>query len=341
MKYGSSIRETLADLAPQLGFEAFGIASVAKLARKEYFLNWLSTQQYGEMHWLAREPERRVDPALVLEEARSLIVVGMNYFQPQSEERGKIATYALGNDYHAVMEEKLKKLAVILEEAGGRQKCYVDTGPVMEKNWAELAGLGWQGKSTMLIHPRLGTWLFLGCILTTLELEPDSPGQNRCGTCTRCMAACPTNAIIAPYQLDARRCIAYLTIEHQGFIPEEFRQAIGDRLYGCDDCLTACPWNRWAQKTREAAFQPLPRYELREMLSWTEETFRQHFRHSPIKRLKLLRWKRNICIVLGNIGNEEDIPVLKEFADKVQEEWLKEHACWAIVQIEKRIKAIQ
>jgi epoxyqueuosine reductase len=254
---------------------------------------------------------------------------------------GAIARYAWGDDYHEVIEKKLRVLDEWLTARGGRQRCYVDTGPVLERDLAALAGAGWQGKSTMLIHPKLGTWFFLAEILTTLEFTPDAPMADHCGKCTRCMAACPTAAITAPHQLDARRCISYLTIENKGAIPEEFRTAIGGRIYGCDDCLSACPWNRFAQESRESAFAArefVHDWKLRDFLALDDEGFRQLFRKSPIKRIKRRGFLRNVCIALGNIGTRDDLPALEKAAQD-PEPLIAEHAKWAVARL--RQKTIQ
>ena len=223
---------------------------------------------------------------------------------------------------------------------GGRQRYYVDTGPVLERDFAALAGAGWHGKSTMLIHPELGTWFFLAELLTTLDLEADAPLPDRCGTCTRCMTACPTAAIVAPRQLDARRCISYLTIEFKGSIPEEFRPLIGDRIYGCDDCLSACPWNRFAQASHEATFAAnaaVEQMSLRDFLALDAEGFRALFRKSPIKRIKRRGFLRNVCVALGNVGTVDDLPALMQAASDA-EPLIAEHAAWAIAQIHQRLE---
>src|SRR5476651_2391282 len=240
--------------AGELGLDVCGITSADPARHAAFYQQWTAEGKAGEMQWLTREPERRADPRAVLAGARSIIVAGLNYWQPQPKGRGRIARYALGEDYHDVLLEKLKTLAGEMTGSGAQAKVYVDTGPVLEKPLAERAGVGWQGKSTMLIHPKLGPWLQIGEILTTLALDPDVPQSDHCGSCSRCITACPTGAITAPYQLDARRCIAYLTIELKGSIPEDMRPLIGDRVYGCDECLDVCPWNRFAQTTRESRF---------------------------------------------------------------------------------------
>ncbi len=322
--------------AAHLGFSVCGVAPVQPELRREYYLKWIAEGRHGDMTWLERNTERRLDPAKILPEARSIICLGLNYYQSEPQRRGRIAKYALGQDYHNFMMKRLKKLCHWLRQRGGQNKPYVDTGPVLEKPVAVLAGLGWQAKNTMLIHPKMGNWLFLGEIFTTLEMPPDERISDHCGECTACISACPTGAITAPYQLDARRCIAYLTIEHKGTIPEKYREAIGDRLFGCDECLDVCPWNRWAQATREEKFAARQYPDLREMLAWNDEDFRSYFRQTPILRLKRVRWLRNICVVLGNIGGPDDLPALEKAAQD-PDPLIAEHAHWAINQINKRI----
>jgi len=240
------------------------------------------------MDWIARGAEKRCDPQKVLTGARSVVTLAMNYWQGDRDRglqtaaptRGRIARYAWGDDYHDVLEKKLRALDGFLTAAGGRQKFYVDTGPVLERDFAAEAGIGWHGKSTMLLSRQFGTWFFLAEIFTTLELPSDPPQVARCGSCTRCIDACPTGAITAPHQLDARRCISYLTIELKGSIPPEFRPLMGDRIFGCDDCLDACPWNRFAQISRESAFAARPavaQMRLRDFLELDDEQFRALF----------------------------------------------------------------
>ena len=225
-------KDTLQRLAGELGLAPVGVAPVDGNVRREYFLRWLAEGRHGDMDWLARDPERRALPLRVLPEARSILAFGLNYYQPEPARRGRIAKYALGKDYHKVMLAKLKRLCAWLRELGAVNRPYVDTGPLLEKPLAALAGLGWQGKNTMLLNEEEGQWLFLGSILTSFPFAPDAAKPDRCGSCTRCIDACPTRAITAPYQLDARLCIAYLTIEHKGPIPLEYRRLIGDHLYG-------------------------------------------------------------------------------------------------------------
>jgi epoxyqueuosine reductase len=323
-----ALRERLRAEALAMGFDVFGVAPVAADVRADYFRRWIADGMHGEMDWLAKNPDRRTDATRVLPEARSIVVVGLNYFQPHPPAAYRIAKYALGADYHDVMLRRLKKLCGVMRSLGGDQKPYVDTGPVLEKPLAAEAGLGWQGKSTILLQRGFGTWLFLGVILTTLELEPSRKEPHRCGSCTRCLDACPTAAIVAPYQLDARRCLAYLTIEHDGPIPEEYRRPLGDRVFGCDECLDVCPWNRWARATQEARFAPRELPPLRETLAWTDEQFVERFRGTPVKRLGLRRWLRNALTVLGNTGTAADLPAVRSLLGH-PDAMVAEHAAWA------------
>lgn len=339
------IKAELVRRARAAGFDDCRIARAESPAHAGEFRAWLEKGAAGEMEWIARGAEKRCDPELVLPDARSVVVLAMNYWQGKSqkeegrsEARGRIAQYALGDDYHEVMLSKLRELDRFLGSLGGSQKIYVDTGPVLERDFAAEAGIGWHGKSTMLLNRTLGTWFFLGEILTTVELPADPPQAARCGTCTRCIEACPTGAITAPHELDARRCISYLTIELKGSIPLEFRPLIGDRIYGCDDCLDACPWNRFARVSRESAFAARPavaQMALRDFLALDEEGFRILFRGSPIKRIKRRGFLRNVCVALGNVGTTEDLPALAVVGCE-EEPLIAEHARWAIAQIQSR-----
>lgn len=345
------MKEEFVAFALQSGFDLCRIAQCVDPPHASEFRQWLADGRAGEMGWLERNQERRTDPQLVLPGAKSVIVLAMNYAHDEPQPpggndarihgaHGRIAHYAWGDDYHELIEEKLRLLDDWLAAHGGKQRCYVDTGPVLERDFAALAGIGWHGKSTMLLHPRLGTWFFLAEILTTLEFSPDTPLPDRCGSCTRCLDACPTGALTGPHQLDARRCISYLTIELKGSIPEEFRPLIGDRIYGCDDCLTACPWNRFAHASREVAFAArhfVHEMALREFLALDDDSFRSLFRKSPIKRIKRRGFLRNVCVALGNVGDLEDLPSLERAAAD-PEPLIAEHAAWAIRQIQKRLK---
>ena len=330
--------------AAEAGFDDCRFAKAGTASHAKEFLNWIEHGKHGEMAWLERNPPRRCDPREVLPGCRTVICLALNYFPgndpfPENHPGGyRIARYAWNNDYHDLIEKKLRELDQKLQTLGGTQKFYVDTGPVLERDFASDAGLGWNGKSTMQIHRRLGTWFFLADILTTLDLTPDAPIRDHCGSCTRCMTACPTQAITAPRQLDARRCVSYLTIEHKGPIPHEFRRAIGNRIYGCDDCLQACPWNRFASTSREASFharESVFSMEMRDFLSLTDESFRALFAKSPIKRIKRPAFLRNVCVALGNTGTASDLPALRQAAQDPHP-LVAEHALWAIAEIESR-----
>ena len=267
------------------------------------------------MEWLANNPERREDPRVLWPQVRSVIMLGLNYGPSMNplaalaaKDRGNISIYARGDDYHDVIKPRLKAVARwLLAQAGGDVKVFVDTAALMEKPLAAAAGLGWQGKHTNLVSRELGSWLFLGAILTTLELPVDEPEADHCGSCRACLDACPTDAFPAPYQLDARRCISYLTIEHKGPIPHEFRAAIGNRIYGCDDCLAVCPWNKFAQAGREtklAARAALVAPSLTGLAELDDAAFRALFAKSPVKRIGRDRFVRNVLIAIGNSGDE-------------------------------------
>jgi epoxyqueuosine reductase len=346
MEPKDAIRAQVLRLASELGFDSCRIAQCASPRHADEFSKWLRDGAAGEMDWLERGEQKRRNPQTVLPGARSVIVFALNYWQGEEVRRsetaatgrGRIARYAWGDDYHETIEKKLASLDELLRTHGGRQKCYVDTGPVLERDYAAESGIGWHGKSTMLIDAQLGTWFFLAEILTTLELTPDSPQRDRCGTCNRCITACPTGAITEPHRLDARRCISYLTIELKGSIPVELRPLIGDRIYGCDDCLDACPWNRFARASHETAFTARPavsQMQLKDFLQLDDVGFCALFRRSPIKRIKRRGFLRNVCVALGNVGTESDLPFL-ERAMNDPEPLIAEHAAWAIDQIKRR-----
>jgi len=334
-------------IAAELGFDDCRIAAAKRASHADTFLGWLGDGCHGDMEWMARTPERRCDPREVLAGCRSVICLALNYYQgsspfPAGAEGGyRIARYAWNDDYHDLIWAKLKGFDERLARFGGTQRYYVDTGPVLERDFAADAGLGWNGKSTVQIHRRLGTWFFLAELLTTLDLPPDPPFGDHCGKCVRCMTACPTAAITAPRRVDARRCVSYLTIEHKGAIPEEFREAMGDRIYGCDDCLDACPWNRFAVASRELAFQAREsvfRMGLREFLELDDEAFRALFAKSPIKRIKRPRFLRNVCVALGNVGTAADLPALRRAAAD-PDPLIAEHAAWAVRRLTGRLAA--
>jgi len=336
------LKAQLIAFAQRVGFDSCRVAACKTPRHATEFREWLRDGAHGEMSYMQRGEARRCDPQKVLPDARSIIVLALNYFQGEvphsaapTAKTGRIARYAWGDDYHDVIEAKLDKIDQFLRGFGGQQKCYVDTGPVLERDHAGQAGIGWHGKNTMLIDERLGTWFFLAEILTTLELPIDQPVQARCGTCHRCIDACPTGAITAPHRLDARRCISYLTIELKGSIPVELRPLVGDRIFGCDDCLDVCPWNRFAQRCQETTFaarQSTNGMSLREYLELTDAQFRQLFKSSPIKRIKRRGFLRNVCVALGNTGDASDLPALERAASD-PEPLVAEHADWAIRQI--------
>jgi len=301
---------------------------------------YLEAGHHGGMAWMEEKRERREDPRGLWPEARSVVVLGTSYapgFDPmerlEHKDRGVISAYALNRDYHDLIKGRLKQLAQwMVSRFGGEVKVFVDTAPVLEKPLAARTGVGWQGKHTVLVSRTHGSWLFLGEIYTTLELPPDGPHADRCGTCRRCQDVCPTDAFPAPYRLDARRCISYLTIEHKGPIPEEFRAAIGNRIYGCDDCLAVCPWNRFAAASKEAAFQPraeLTAPRLAELARLDDAGFRALFSASPVKRIGRDRFVRNVLIALGNSGDPAQAEVARALLDD-PDEAVRDAARWAV-----------
>jgi epoxyqueuosine reductase len=308
-------KDAIAAKARALGFDTVGFTPAALPPEIAARLgDYLGRGFHGEMEWMATTAARRGTPAAMWSAAKTAIMLGVNYgpADPALEllgrrERANVSVYARNADYHDTIKKRLKALARwIVEQHGGAVKVFVDTAPLMEKPLAERAGLGWQGKHTNLVSRAFGSWLFLAAILTTLEIAPDAPETDRCGSCGRCLDVCPTDAFPAPYQLDARRCISYLTIEHKGHIPREFRAAIGNRVYGCDDCLAVCPWNKFAQATKDYAFVPrleLTQPKLLDYVALDDEGFRKVFRASPIKRIGRDRFVRNILIAIGNSGD--------------------------------------
>lgn len=342
---GTELKTRIVSFTKELGFDSCRVVACRPPAHVNRFCEWLRDGAHGAMNYMQRGEEKRCDPKRILLGARSIIVLAVNYYQGAQAQtaaprqgRGRIARYAWGDDYHDVIGAKLDNIDGFLRKFGGQQKCYVDTGPVLERDHAAEAGIGWHGKSTMLINERLGTWFFLSEVLTTIELPPDDPVPERCGTCNRCIAACPTGAIMAPHRLDARRCISYLTIELKTAIPIELRPLVGDRIFGCDDCLDACPWNRFAQASAEAAFFTRPsmtHMSLRDYLELTETQFRAIFKNSPIKRIKRRGFLRNVCVALGNVGMPSDVAALERAAAD-PEPLIAEHAAWAIERIRER-----
>jgi epoxyqueuosine reductase len=311
---GTDPRSAIRERAKAEGFEAVGFADTrAPEGAAEGLAEFLSRGHHGDMGWMATTAERRSRPENLWSEAKSIVTLAVNYGPLDDplpaltrRERGVVSVYAQGQDYHDVIKRRLKRLAGwIAETYGGDVKIFVDTAPVMEKPLAAASGIGWQGKHTNLVSREFGSWLFLGSIFTTLEIEPDEAEHDHCGSCQACLDICPTRAFPAPYQIDARRCISYLTIEHKGHIAREFREPMGNRIYGCDDCLAVCPWNKFAQTAHETAFHPrieLTLPLLKELAMLDDASFREFFRGSAIKRVGRDRFVRNVLIAIGNSG---------------------------------------
>ncbi|MCA9743019.1 tRNA epoxyqueuosine(34) reductase QueG [candidate division KSB1 bacterium] len=344
-----SLKNLLQIKAQNLGFELFGVAEIKDVPELTLFEKWLALGYAGEMHYLAKNKEKRIDPAKLVENAKSVIMCGAYYHTDAplsvdhaTADSGWIARYAWGDDYHDLLKKRIKSLYAYLQEvtdgrAAGRY--YVDTGPVLEKAWAKQAGLGWIGKNTCLINKSKGSFLFLAAIITDVPMVADQPTIDHCGSCTRCLDACPTNALVEPYVLDANLCISYLTIEKKGSIPEHLRDGIGRQIFGCDICQDVCPWNRKAAKSKEPAFQAregMVNPSLENILLLEENAFREAFRKSPVKRTKLSGLLRNAIIAAGNSGLSRLIPFLKKYV-KCDDETLNEHAEWALAKLESSI----
>ena len=309
------MKAALTAQAKALGFSTLGVtAPDATTNAHQRLKTFLDDGSHGDMDWLANDPARRADPLRLWSDVSSIIMLGVNYGPDEDplsilehKTRGGISVYARGDDYHDLIKKRLKELARwLVANAGGDVKVFVDTAAVMEKPLAERAGLGWQGKHTNLVSREFGSWLFLGAIFSTLDLERDEPDIDHCGSCNACLDVCPTDAFPAPYRLDARKCISYLTIEHKGPIPREFREAMGNRIYGCDDCLAVCPWNKFAQQGHEAklaARDALRAPTLADLAKLDDASFRAMFTKSPIKRVGRDRFIRNVLIAIGNSGD--------------------------------------
>jgi epoxyqueuosine reductase len=342
----AALRDAIRDEALRLGFDAVGFApaNLAPDARRRRLaeLGGFVAQGYqGDMGWLGQRPEARVDPATLWPQARTVVSLALNYAPDvdplavlADRERAAISVYAQGRDYHEVIKSKLKALGRFIWDTYRHPiKVFVDTAPVMEKPAAEAAGLGWQGKHTNLVSRQFGSWLFLGELLVSAELPYDRPEQDHCGQCRACLDACPTKAFPAPYRIDARRCISYLTIEHEGPIDEDLRPLLGNRIYGCDDCLSACPWNKFAQAAREAAFSPRPALTapaLAELARLDDETFRRRFAGTAVKRIGRDRFLRNVAYALGNSGAPEtSLPAIKHLLID-DSALVRDAAAWAL-----------
>jgi epoxyqueuosine reductase len=367
------MKEKIRQRARELGFDDCRFTTAAAPASVDKFQDWLAEKRHGEMAWIERNASKRIDPQKVLPGARSIIMLAANYgtrverreskVEPPDSARpstlnpvkgrgphgalrpqpstGLIARYACFDDYHELLGGRLKQLTQFVNQLGGAEThslWYVDTGPLLERDFAQRAGIGFIGKHTNVISRRFGNWILLAEIVTTLELGPDAPEKNHCGNCTRCIEACPTRAITAPFQLDARRCISYLTIELKGSIPVELRPAIGNRIFGCDDCLAACPWNRFAREGKlmqEHARPELAAPDLVELLQLDEAGFKSRFAGTPILRTKRRGLLRNVCVALGNTGDVSALPVLSQAA-KDSEPLIAEHARWALERIQSK-----
>jgi epoxyqueuosine reductase len=341
----ASLEAAIKEQALALGFELAGIAAATRADSFERLREWLYQGHAGEMAYMHRQEEARRHPDSILPGVRSVVMVGMNYKPEESEtadarSTGRIARYARGADYHPILWERLGRLLEWLrrQRPDCRGRAVVDTAPLLERDFARRAGLGWFGKNTMLLNKRLGSYFFLGALLTDLELQPDPPHETaHCGTCTACLEACPTQAFVSPGVLDSRRCISYLTIELRGPVPEELRSRVGDWLFGCDVCQEVCPWNRKAPGSREPAFLPHPDLEAAdpaELLSLSEEAFRRRFRGTALMRAKRRGILRNAALVLGNRGDPAALPALRQ-ALHDPEPVVREAAQWAIEQIQK------
>ncbi|WFU77207.1 tRNA epoxyqueuosine(34) reductase QueG [Bradyrhizobium sp. CB2312] len=341
------LRTALEEQAHALGFDCIGITEPGTIEKAgAHFLEFIASGGHGDMDWLANQPERRLDPRGLWSDVRSVIMLGVNY-GPDSDPlailkqrtRAAISVYAQGDDYHDLIKKRLKALARwLVATAPSQVKVFVDTAAVMEKPLAQAAQLGWQGKHTNLVSREFGSWLFLGAIYTTLELPRDTAEIDHCGSCRACLDICPTAAFPEPYKLDARRCISYLTIENKGPIPHEFRKAMGNRIYGCDDCLAACPWNKFAQEGREAklaAREELRAPGLAELARLDDTAFRALFTKSPVKRIGRDRFLRNVLIAIGNSG---EVALAEEARRLLEDEsaLVRGAAVWALGQLLSR-----
>lgn len=338
--------DSVKSLALELGFSAVRICRADEAWEAgERLSEFVADGMHGSMAWMEETLARRQHPTAMWPDAKSAVVVGLNYGPEQDplpllerRSEGVVSVYAKNADYHDLLKKRLKHLARAFAEKTGQQvKVFVDTAPLMEKPLAEKAGMGWQGKHTNLVSREFGSWLFLGVMLTAAELAPDPPERDTCGSCRACLDICPTDAFPEPYRLDARRCISYLTIEHKGVIPLEFRAAMGNRIYGCDDCLAVCPWNKFAQTSAEMAFHPRPELKgplLAELAALDDAAFRQVFTASPVKRIGRDRFVRNVMIAIGNSGDPQLIPRVEDaLADEAPA--VRAMAVWALARLDR------
>ena len=349
----TSLAARLRTMAQELGFHRFGVSAVALGEDEGHLRDWLARGLHGSMHWMARHGDKRSRPDELVPGTLRVISVGLDYGQDADAawanladtERAYVARYALGRDYHKLMRQRLQKLAdrIAAEVGPFGHRVFVDSAPVLERALARNGGLGWIGKHTCLIDRDGGSWFFLGEIYVDLPLPVDEPATAHCGTCSRCIEICPTGAITAPYRLDARRCISYLTIEHEGAIDEELRPLIGNRIFGCDDCQLVCPWNKFARRTDEPDFRArngLDRASLAELFAWSEAEFLQRTEGSAIRRSGHARWLRNIAVALGNAPSTPEVLRALESRREAEDPVVREHVAWALARHAARPSAI-
>ena len=338
------ILASLKSFSESLGFDGFGVTNPQLGLAEKRFVHWLDAGYDGEMSYIKRGEEKRKNPGLILQGVRSILCFRTNYFTIEKDmsyveqrDNADISIYALNKDYHDTITTRLRQMEkkIQMEIEGCQTKIYVDTGPILEKPLAQKAGLGWIGKHTNLLTQGAGSWYFLSEILTDADLPLSQPAEDNCGTCRSCIDICPTNAIIAPYILDSRRCISYLTIELKGVIPVEYRKAIGNRVYGCDDCQIVCPWNSYAVKTDDPDFQQRQdMIKLIDLIQMNQEMFSKRFKGSPIKRIKRRGLLRNVAIALGNSGNQQAIPILIKVLND-EEPLIRAHVVWALGELSR------
>jgi len=339
-----TIKQDICNKGLEAGFEAVGFCRATLPPETGQNLGgFLANNYHGEMGWMLERSEWRASPESLWPEARSVIMLGHNYAPDhnpmeklEQKSSGNISCYAQNEDYHDIIKKKLKQVARwMAQQYGCEVKVFVDTAPVMEKPLAQNAGLGWQGKHTCVVSREFGSWLFLGAIFTTLEIEPDAPAQDSCGSCNKCIDICPTNAFDGSRKIDARKCISYLTIENKGQIPLEFRKAIGNRIYGCDDCLAVCPWNKFAKAANESAYHPRENIKsplLRDLAMLDDAAFREMFRKSPVKRIGRERFIRNVLVAIGNSEDATLLPIAQNLAQDPSP-LISEMAHWAMAEL--------
>ncbi len=344
----SQLAEQIKDWGKQLGFQQIGICDTDLATHETYLLRWLKLKRHGTMEYMQRHGTLRSRPADLLPGTLRVISVRMDYRTPSkplqsvldNPDAAAISRYALGRDYHKVIRRRLQKLAdqISTEVGDFGYRAFVDSAPVLEKALAQKAGLGWIGKHSNLLNDQAGSWFFLGELYTDLPLPIDPPAKEHCGSCRRCIDACPTDAIVGPFEVDARRCISYLTIELKGSIPEVFRKPMGNRIYGCDDCQLVCPWNKFAEDTQETDFQPrhsLDDVSLVSLFRWTAEEFDHRTKGSPIRRIGYERWLRNIAVALGNASSSAEVIQALNARAQDPSPLVREHVDWALAQHQK------